>query len=434
MSEKEKDVNECEGSVDECSHCHSEGCDSRKARPHDQQDERKAAELRLKSRMARVKHKIIVLSGKGGVGKSTVAVNLAVSLARQGKNVGLMDIDIHGPSIPTMMGLVGQYSDADREGIRPVLSNGVKVMSVQFFMPDPDAAVIWRGPMKMTVISQFLSDVNWGELDYLVVDSPPGTGDEPLSIVQLLDHPDGAVIVTTPQKVAEVDVRKSINFCDQLNLPVLGIVENMNGFSRPHCNQTTPLFQSGAGKRLAEDFSVPFLGSFPFDLALGMSGEEGVPYVERFTESETGKKFLEMAGDISDRLDGGKSKMEEPMDKNEKVKNTVKIAIPVGNGRLSMHFGHCESFALIDADTEGKIITGRSDLEAPPHEPGLLPRWLAEKGAQVIIAGGMGQRAQGLFEENGINVIVGAPSETPEWLVTRYLEGTLQTGANVCDH
>lgn len=434
MSEKEKELSDCEGSGEECSQCRSEGCDSRKAAPNNPQDEQKEAERRLKTRMARVKHKIIVLSGKGGVGKSTVAVNLAVSLARQGKSVGLMDIDIHGPSIPTMLGLVGQYSDADLDGIRPLVSNGVKVMSVQFFMPDPDAAVIWRGPMKMKVISQFLSDVNWGELDYLVVDSPPGTGDEPLSIVQLLGNPDGAVIVTTPQKVAEADVRKSINFCDQLNLPVLGILENMNGFTCPHCRQTTPLFQSGAGKRLAGDYTIPFLGSIPFDLALGTSGEEGIPYVERFADSEIGKMYLNMAGKIADRIEGGKSTTEEDMDSSEKVKNTVKIAIPIGDGRLSMHFGHCESFALIEADPEGKTIVNRTDLSAPPHEPGLLPRWLSDKGAQLIIAGGMGQRAKGLFEDNGIKVIVGAPSETPEVLVARFLEGTLETGTNTCDH
>lgn len=434
MNGNGKDMEACEGGVEECGHCHSDACDSRKAPAGSQADERRQAELRLKRRMASVARKIVVLSGKGGVGKSTVAVNLALSLARRGKRVGLMDIDIHGPSIPTMLGLVGEYSRADREGIIPVECHGLKVMSVQFFMEDPDAAVIWRGPMKMTVISQFLSDVNWGELDYLVVDSPPGTGDEPLSIVQLLDGPDGAVIVTTPQKVAEADVRKSINFCHQLKLPVLGIVENMSGFACPHCGETTAIFQSGAGKRMADDFGIPFLGGIPFELKLGASGEEGQPYVSSHADSPAAALFQKMAAEIEGELEDVSDNRETHMTTSDKEKGNLKIVVPVSEGRLSMHFGHCETFAMLDVNLSEKRIDGRTDLEAPPHEPGLLPRWLAERGAQMIIAGGMGQRAQTLFEQSNIAVLVGAPSLEPEVLVEQYLNGTLTTGDNVCDH
>ncbi len=434
MNERVNDVSDCQGGSEECGHCHSDDCNSRKAEARQQPDERQEAELRLKRRMARIKRKIVVLSGKGGVGKSTVAVNLAVSLVHQGKKVGLMDIDIHGPSIPTMLGLVGEYSESDGDGIIPIDSHGLKVMSVQFFLPDPDAAIIWRGPMKMTVISQFLSDVNWGELDYLIVDSPPGTGDEPLSIVQLLDHPDGAVIVTTPQRVAEADVRKSINFCQQLKLPVLGIIENMSGFTCPHCRQTTPLFQSGAGQRMAEDFAIPFLGSIPFELSVGSSGEAGLAFVDQHSQSALAGQFQDMARTISSALDGEPAQKEETMNDKSKSNGRLKIVIPVSEGRLSMHFGHCETFAVLDVDVPGKAIVGRSDLQAPPHEPGLLPRWLGERGTQLIIAGGMGQRARSLFEENGIQVIVGAASEPPETLVDQYLNGSLQTGENICDH
>jgi Mrp family chromosome partitioning ATPase/predicted Fe-Mo cluster-binding NifX family protein len=397
-------------------------------------DEKKAAELRLQQRMARIRNKIVVLSGKGGVGKSTVAVNLAVALAKAGKRVGLMDIDIHGPSIPTLLGLGDASVRGSDEGIIPFTCGPLKVMSVQFFLDDPDAAIIWRGPMKMTVISQFLSDVNWGDLDYLIVDSPPGTGDEPLSVCQLLNGPEGAVIVTTPQKVAEVDVRKSINFCHQLNIPVLGIVENMSGFVCPHCQKMTPLFNQGAGERLANAFGVPLLASIPFELELGASGELGIPYLDHRADSPVAALFVSMAQEVVAELEGKeKAEIHKDVIMPEK-KELTRIVLPVSEGKLCVHFGHCDTFAVMDVDTESSQIMAQSELEPPPHEPGLLPRWLAERGARVIIAGGMGQRAQDLFTEQGIAVVVGAPSEDPKELVQRYLAGTLVSGDNVCDH
>ena len=217
-----------------CGTCKESGCSASQRKQgeseKDFEDRRK-----LQSRLCRVRHKIVVLSGKGGVGKSTVAVNLAVALVAMGKRVGLLDADIHGPSVPTMLGLEQASVEGTEGELVPVDVGGLKVMSLGFFLRSPDDAVIWRGPMKYGAIRQLLKDVAWGDLDYLIIDSPPGTGDEPLAVCELIGALDGAVVVTTPQKVAAVDVRKSITFCRRLQVPVLGVIENMSGFACPKC-------------------------------------------------------------------------------------------------------------------------------------------------------------------------------------------------------
>lgn len=242
---------------------------------------------KLQSRLCRIRHKVIVLSGKGGVGKSMVAVNLAVALMMSGKRVGLLDVDIHGPSIPTMVGLERETIQGSEEGLLPIELGEMKVMSIGFLLRNQDDAVIWRGPMKMGIIKQFLKDVAWGDLDFLIIDSPPGTGDEPLSVCQLIGTLDGAVIVTTPQKVATVDVRKSITFCRQLQVPVLGVVENMSGFACPKCGEVTQILRSGGGKRIAEDMSVPFLGSIPMDPKIAEACDNGQVFVQHYAVSPT---------------------------------------------------------------------------------------------------------------------------------------------------
>jgi ATP-binding protein involved in chromosome partitioning len=382
----------------------------------------------LEARLQRIRHKILVMSGKGGVGKSTVAANLAISLSLAGKRVGLLDVDIHGPSIPKMLKL-DDAAVALRDGaILPVEKAGLKVMSIGFLLQDRDHALIWRGPMKIGVIKQFLKDVAWGDLDYLVIDSPPGTGDEPLSVCQLAAPVDGALIVTTPQDVATADVRKSITFCRQLNLPVLGVVENMSGFVCPKCGAVTDIFKTGGGERMAESMGVPFLGRIPIDAAVGEACDAGTPFVYHHSRTETAKAFERAIAPIlalSDK-DAAVNKKQEGLD--------MKIAIPVADGKLCMHFGHCEQFALLAVDEKTKTVTGKQMLTPPPHEPGVLPRWLHQQGATVIIAGGMGQRAQAIFAENGVKVVVGASAGAPEELAAQYLEGTLVSGANVCDH
>ncbi len=383
----------------------------------------------LQDRLDKIRHKVLVMSGKGGVGKSTVAANMAISLSLAGKRVGLLDVDIHGPSIPKMLHLDAAEIQIKNGSIIPVEHAGIKVMSVGFLLKDRDDAVIWRGPMKASVIKQFLKDVEWGELDYLIIDSPPGTGDEPLSVVQLATPVDGAVVVTTPQAVATVDVRKSIKFCKQMDLPVLGVVENMSGFACPKCGEVTDIFTSGGGERMAVEMGVPFLGRIPIDPRVGLACDAGTPFVYHYSKTETAKAFERIIAPILSL-----SVKDEKQQENNTKENTMKIAIPIAEGKLAVHFGHCAEFALIDVDTQTKTITGQQSLTPPPHEPGVLPRWLHEQGVTIIIAGGMGNRALALFAENGIKVMIGAPSEPPAVLVAAYLAGTLQTGANVCDH
>ena len=402
----------------------------------DQQQQQMADEQeQIRQRMGRIKHKILVLSGKGGVGKSTVAANLAVSLAARGRKVGVLDVDIHGPSIPQLLGvkaLPEQLAHQNGNGslLKPVPAGpNLSVMSIGFLIKDRDAAVIWRGPMKYNVIKQFLKDVEWGDLDYLIVDSPPGTGDEPLSVVQLLENATGAVIVTTPQGLAVSDVRRCVTFCRQLNLPVLGVIENMSGFVCPSCGERTDIFKTGGGRRMAKEMTIPFLGRIPIEPRLVDAGDSGTSYLDRFTATETARAFK----GVIDAIESTTKSEKEQSKPNERSKS-MRIAIPVTEGKLSAHFGHCEEFALIDADRESKTITATEMLAAPPHEPGLLPRWLAEKGAEMIIAGGMGGRAQGLFQQQKIAVVVGAPSDTPDAIVNAYLGGALVTGENVCDH
>jgi ATP-binding protein involved in chromosome partitioning len=239
-------------------------------------------------KMDDIRHKFLVLSGKGGVGKSTIAVNLAVWFSMQGKNVGLLDIDIHGPSVPKLLNLGSENLQADGDKIHPVLyRDTLKIMSIGFLLKSESDALIWRGPMKHNLIKQFVTDVSWGELDYLVVDCPPGTGDEPLSVVQLLGKVDGAVVVTTPQELAVIDVKKCITFCRQLDTPVLGVIENMSGFICPHCNKRTDIFKGRGGEKMAADFNVPFLGSVPIEAAIVSACDSGRPFIDSDNQGPT---------------------------------------------------------------------------------------------------------------------------------------------------
>lgn len=269
-----------------CDSCKDSSCSAAKRQMGEAEkdfQERRA----LQSRLCRITHKIMVMSGKGGVGKSTVAVNLAMALMLAGKKVGLMDVDIHGPSVPTMLGLEGATIVNGPDGLLPVELGHLKVMSMGFLLPNPDEAVIWRGPVKGGVIKQFLKDVAWGDLDFLIIDAPPGTGDEPLSVCQLIEPIDGAVIVTTPQKVAAVDVRKSITFCGHVGMKVLGVVENMSGFVCPKCGEVTQILRSGGGRLMAEDMKVPFLGSIPIDPLVAEAGDMGRAFVMHYPSSPT---------------------------------------------------------------------------------------------------------------------------------------------------
>jgi Mrp family chromosome partitioning ATPase len=252
--------------------CESQGC-SHGAQP---QGDKPQEDAQLKAQLERIQHKLLVMSGKGGVGKSSVASYLAVGLSKLGFRVGLMDVDLHGPSIPRMLGISGMFHvDAEQNLLIPHQYNDhLEVVSIECLLEDRDAAVIWRGPVKHGVIKQFIAEVDWGELDYLVIDSPPGTGDEPLSVAQTITGT-RAVIVTTPQEIALADVRKSINFCHQLGMPILGLVENMSAAVCPKCGEEFQLFGPGHGKEISERFNIPFLGSIPIDPKLSMLCDQG---------------------------------------------------------------------------------------------------------------------------------------------------------------
>lgn len=252
----------------------------------------KPEEPKLVSNLRGIKKKIMVMSGKGGVGKSTVSANLAATLADRGYKVGLLDSDIHGPTIPTMFGVKGQRPTVGEKGIIPVkVNDNLKVMSVGLLLDSDDSPVIWRGPAKMGAIKQFLEEVDWGVLDYLIIDLPPGTGDEPLSIAQLIGNLDGTVVVTTPQDVALTSVRKSLNFAKMLEVPVIGMVENMSGIVCPHCNEVIHVFGSGGVARAAEDFGVEVLGTLPIETEVAATSDSGKVHEDIKGDSEWYKTF-----------------------------------------------------------------------------------------------------------------------------------------------
>lgn len=258
-------------------------------------------EKKLKARMGKIKHKIAVISGKGGVGKSTVTVNLAAAFSMRGhaKRVGILDADIHGPSVPKIIGLAGQRLQSGPPGIFPASGSlGIKVVSMDFLLPDENAPVIWRGPLKMTAIRQFMSDIVWGDLDLLLIDLPPGTGDEPLSVAQLLPEMDGVVIVTIPSEVSQIVVKKAVTFARKLGMPVIGIVENMSGFVCPECGAKIDIFRSGGGKKIAEELNVPFLGSIPIEQKVCEDSDKGVPFITEHPDSAASKAFMEIVKKI----------------------------------------------------------------------------------------------------------------------------------------
>jgi len=285
-----------------CDSCGVSSCGARDRKPQEN-DEQFQARQRLERNLCQIDNKILVMSGKGGVGKSTTALNLALALAKEGKAVGLLDVDLHGPSLPTMLGMADQRPHATEEGIIPLEFQGLRVMSIGFLLEQSDQAMIMRGPMKHGAIQQFLADVVWGPLDVLVIDCPPGTGDEPLSTAQLLGRGADTVIVTTPQDVALVDVEKSISFSRQLNINILGIIENMAGFVCPHCEEVTDLFGRGGGEKLADKTQVPFLGRIPLDPRMVVAGDSGKPFILDHPDTEAAKALQHVAQTAIEKME-----------------------------------------------------------------------------------------------------------------------------------
>jgi ATP-binding protein involved in chromosome partitioning len=255
---------------------------------------KKPTEPKIIVNLRRIKHKIMIMSGKGGVGKSTVAANLAIGLTLRGYRMGLLDCDIHGPTIPTIFGLESMRPDVNEEGILPiqVLPN-LSLMSIGFLLENKDSPIIWRGPLKMGIIEQFLEDVIWGELDFLIIDLPPGTGDEPLSLAQLIPNLDGSVIVTTPQDVALISVRKSIGFSKKLNVPIIGIVDNMHGLICPHCDKPIEVFGNGGVEKASKDFNIPILARLPIEPKVAEMEDKGTIIRELLEHSTEWQKNFE---------------------------------------------------------------------------------------------------------------------------------------------
>lgn len=269
--------------------------------------QREMEEAILAQRMDHIRQKIVVMSGKGGVGKSTVAANLAVGLSQAGMAVGLLDVDVHGPSIPQLLGVQSQTTHLIENELQPVrVSDRLLVMSIGFLVTSPTDAVIWRGPRKYGLIRQFLKDVRWGRLDYLVVDSPPGTGDEPLAVAQLVGKPAMAVLVTTPQDLAVSDVRRSVSFCRTVDLPILGIVENMSGFACPACGHRVDVFKSGGGEALAGEMDVHFLGRVPLDPAVVSHGDSGQSSTSLKRAGGSAEAFQDIVQTVLDRTRVGR--------------------------------------------------------------------------------------------------------------------------------
>jgi Mrp family chromosome partitioning ATPase len=256
-------------------------------------------DIAVNASLGKIKNKILVMSGKGGVGKTSTSVNLSIALADKGYNVGIMDVDLHGPDVPRMLGLEGTPQVNENKKLNPIsYSENLKAISIESFTPNKDDAIIWRGPLKFSAIKQFIGDIDWGNLDFLVIDAPPGTGDEPLTVAQTISDAK-AIIVTTPQEVALADVRKSINFCKTVKMEIFGLIENMSGFLCPHCGEMVELFGAGGGEKTANQMGVRFLGRIPFDPQMVACGDSGVCYQEFHRDSAVTKAFTDVAETMS---------------------------------------------------------------------------------------------------------------------------------------
>jgi ATP-binding protein involved in chromosome partitioning len=335
-----------------------QGCD-----PAHHNQEKDREERELAQALKQIRHKLVVMSGKGGVGKSSVAVGLALALARRGKKVGLMDVDLHGPNVLRMLGLKEPLDLSHAQfDLPPDLFDHLRVISIEVLMRNRDMAVIWRGPLKHQLIRQFIGEVQWGGLDYLIVDSPPGTGDEPMSVAQTI--PDAqAVIVTTPQEISLADVRKSLNFCDKINMRVVGIVENMSGYACPHCGKDLPLFKSGGGLKTAQAAKVPFLGAVPFDPQMVEAADQGKLLEVKVDDSPFFQALKPMVEYILETLPATPVSQREP--------GVLKFALPVEDGKLSDKFGRASHFAFFTV--KDGAVGSRDLVPSPSHEPGGIP-------------------------------------------------------------
>jgi len=405
-----------------------------------QNPEQIARQRQVESTLGGIKHKIVVLSGKGGVGKSTVAASIATKLAVEGYRVGILDVDIHGPSVPRIFGVKDRRPGmTDEEKMIPVpMTDNLKLMSVGFLLPHDKEALIWRGPLKIGLIEQFFSDVDWGELDYLVVDCPPGTGDEPLSILQMVPDARG-IIVTTPQGMAVEDVQKSITFCKKMNLELLGIVENMSTFQCPHCGRPIEIFPGKGGEEMAKDAGIPLLAKLPLNHKLMEASDNG-KLMQAFKEMSAFDPIVNVLSELKDKQPVKKevgttaagAKAASGRKKDDRIQT---IAMPVDeSGMLDAHFGHASGFAFFTVDTRKKVIVEARTLTPPAHEPGVIPKWIADQGAHVLLTGGMGESARKILVNKGVDVVIGVAPDNAARVAQDYLNNSLNIAGNQCNH
>ncbi len=402
-----------------------------------QNPEQIARQREVKNTLGGIKHKIVVLSGKGGVGKSTVAASIATKLAVEGHRVGILDVDIHGPSIPRIFGVKDQRPGmTDEEKMIPVpMTDNLKLMSVGFLLPHDKEALIWRGPLKIGLIEQFFSDVDWGELDYLVVDCPPGTGDEPLSILQMVPDARG-IIVTTPQGMAVEDVQKSITFCKKMNMDLVGIVENMSTFKCPKCGEDIEIFPGKGGEEMAKDAGVPLLAKLPLNHNLLEASDNG-KLMHAFKEMSAFDPIVKVLSELEEKKPVKKETVKEgaaavAARKDDRIQT---IAMPVdASGILDAHFGHASGFAFFIVDTEKKVIVEAKTLTPPAHEPGVIPSWIAAQGAHVLLTGGLGESARKILVDKGVDVVIGVAADNAAKVAKDYLNDNLNIAGNQCNH
>jgi len=368
---------------------------------------------KVREQLSKIKYKILVMSGKGGVGKSTVAVNIAIGLSLQDFMVGLLDVDLHGPNIPKMLGArdlrLSRKPDGKIGAIK--YSPNLKFLSIEPLLPSEDSAVIWRGPLKHSAIRQFIGDIDWGELDYLIIDAPPGTGDEPLTVAKTI--PDAyVVIVTTPQEVSLIDVKKSIRFCQKTKMRILGIVENMSGFICPHCGKPIDLFKKGGGEKLAQEFGLRFLGRIPIDPRVVDTGDTGRPFIAAYPESPTAKAFEELIRKIISAT--------EEMKRDILEERFMRIAIPINTpSKIEIDPEKFDLFAIYDIENN-KILV--KDVVKRTENQNLID-FLKEQVVTHVLLFDPPKNLADHLSQNEIRVLITDTStESPDNLIEEYLK------------
>ncbi|MGQ9920952.1 MAG: P-loop NTPase [Desulfobacca sp.] len=397
--------------MDKCPHQKEdgscEGCELLVEEPDTGQTE----DYQIRWTLDQIHHKLLVMSGKGGVGKTSVAVALALLLARRGYAVGLMDIDLHGPDVYRLLGVGEPLDLVHGQYYLPAgVPRNLKLVSVEAMMKNRDAAVIWRGPIKHKIIRQFLTEIQWGHLDFLIIDAPPGTGDEPLTVARTIPEVQ-AVIVTTPQEISLADVRKAIQFCQKVDLQILGVVENMGHVRCPDCGKVIPLFSSGQGSGLLA-LGLPVLGSVPFDPEVVAAADEG-----RLAALEASQSpFFQAMEAVVTTLLEALPQVAAPAPQPQRDPQTTIFAAPVVDGNLAPQCNQSQRFLLITV-RNGQIVD-QVQVTPPDFKPGLLPHWLERQGVTHLIAAGLPDNARKLFQRKGVEVIA-AEAGTP-------LEGLIQ--------